>query len=60
MLKIGVKFVAENNKVDVTIVDPSKKELTTATEEEKFLAQAFKEVFDENLLKLLEEKINVE
>ena len=60
MLKIGVKFVAENNKVDVTIVDPSKKELTTATEEEKFFAQDFKEVFDENLLKLLEEKINVE
>lgn len=58
MLKVGIKFKATENEVKMDFVDPTKKELQSATEEEKFIAQAIKEIFDEKLTELLKEKIN--
>lgn len=58
MLKIGLKITANDTDINVKLVDPSKKELEAATEDEKMIAQAFKEVFQESLINLLQEKIN--
>ena len=58
MLKIGLKITANETDINVKLVDPTKKELEAATEDEKFIAQAFKEIFDESLVNLLQEKIN--
>ena len=59
MLKIGIKIKANDNEVNLDFVDATKKDLQTATEEEKFIAQAIKEIFDESLTDLLQAKINV-
>ena len=58
MIKIGLKITSNENEVKIDFVDPSKKELKESTEQEKFIAQAFKELFDEKLTNLLQEKIN--
>ena len=58
MVKLGIKIKANEEDINVSLVDPTKKELDTATEDEKMIAQAFKELFDEKLLSLLQDKIN--
>ena len=58
MVKLGIKIKANEKDINVSLVDPTKKELDTATEDEKMIAQAFKELFNEKLLSLLQDKIN--
>ena len=58
MVKLGIKIKANEEEITVSLVDPTKKELDTATEDEKMIAQAFKELFNEKLLSLLQDKIN--
>lgn len=58
MIKVGLKITSNENNVKIDLVDPSKKELKEATENEKFIAQVFKDLFNEKLITLLEEKIN--
>lgn len=58
MVKLGIKIKANEEDINVSLVDPTKKELDTATEDEKMIAQAFKEIFNEKLLSLLQDKIN--
>lgn len=58
MVKLGIKIKANEEDINVSLVDPTKKELDTATEDEKMIAQAFKELFNEKLLSLLQDKIN--
>ena len=58
MVKLGIKIKANEKDIKVSLVDPTKKELETATEDEKMIAQAFKDVFDRYLLRLLQDRIN--
>lgn len=44
-----------NGEINVKLVTPTKKQLETASENEKIVAQKFKDLFDEKLLNLLEE-----
>lgn len=60
MLKLGIKITSNEKEVNINLVNPTKKELETSTEQEKLIAQAFKELFDEKLINLLQEKINEE
>ena len=45
-------------EVNIKLLDPTKKQLESATENEKLIAQTFKELFDEKLIELLQEKFN--
>lgn len=58
MVKLGIEIKEDGDKINVKLTDPSKKQLETASENELFIAQNFKELFDEKLIKLLEEKTN--
>lgn len=58
MVKLGLQVTDDGKEVNIKLIDPSKKTLDSATENEKLIAQAFKELFDEKLIELLQEKIN--
>lgn len=57
MVKLGIEIKeVEDNKLAIKLVDPTKKQLETASENEKVIAQKFKNIFDEKLVKMLETK----
>lgn len=58
MIKLGLQITENENDVNIKIIDPTKKQLETATENEKVIAQVFKDLFDESLVNLMSEKIN--
>lgn len=55
MVKLGLEIKESNNHVTINLIDPTKKQLNEATENEKFIAQKFKDLFDEKLVEMLEE-----
>ena len=55
MLKISLKITESGEEINVKLVDPTKKELEGATDNEKLIAQKFKDLFDTKLIELLEE-----
>ena len=55
MLKLGIQFKEVGDTLNIALIDPTKKQLESATELEKMTAQILKEVFDKRLLELLEE-----
>lgn len=55
MVKITLEINDTNDEVNIKLVNPTKKQLDTATENEKIVAQKFKDLFDNKLLNLLEE-----
>ena len=55
MVKLTLEINDTNDEVNVKLVTPTKKQLDTATENEKIVAQKFKDLFDNKLLNLLEE-----
>lgn len=58
MIKLGLQITDNEKEVNIKLLDPTKKQLESATENEKLIAQNFKELFDEKLIELLQEKIN--
>lgn len=56
MVRIGLEITEDKGNINIKLIDPTKKQLDTATENEKFVAQKFKDLFDEKLVNLLEEK----
>jgi CO dehydrogenase nickel-insertion accessory protein CooC1 len=58
MIKLGLQIMENEKDVNIKVIDPTKKQLETATENEKLIAQAFKELFNESLVNLMSEKIN--
>ena len=58
MVKLGLQITDDEKEVNIKLLDPTKKQLETATENEKMIAQNFKELFEEKLIELLKEKIN--
>ena len=56
MLKLTLQLKEVENTMNISLLDPTKKQLSEATENEKMLAQQIKEVLDKKLLELLEEQ----
>lgn len=56
MVKITLEINDTNDEVNVKLVNPTKKQLDTATENEKIVAQRIKDVFDISLIELLSTK----
>lgn len=56
MLKLTLQLKEVENTMNIALIDPTKKQLSEATENEKMLAQQIKEVLDKKLLELLEEQ----
>lgn len=56
MIKLTLEIKEqEEGKLDLKLVDPTKKQLESASENEKLIAQKMKNVLDEELLKKLED-----
>ena len=55
MLKLTLQLKEVEDTMNIALLDPTKKQLSEATENEKILAQQIKEVLDKRLLELLEE-----
>lgn len=58
MLKIGIELKEAQETLNIHLTDPSKKQLETASDNEKMVAQLIKDLLNERLLELLEEKEN--
>ena len=56
MLKLGIGLKEVDNTLNINILDPTAKQLESATENEKITAQLIKDLLDEKLLQLLEER----
>ncbi|MBQ1551521.1 MAG: hypothetical protein IIZ67_05395 [Bacilli bacterium] len=54
-IKQGITDPSGKSELEVKLVDPTKKQLETATENEKVVAQKIKNIFDEKIIYLLEE-----
>ena len=60
MLKIGIELKEVGETLNINLVDPTKKQLDSASEMEKITAQVIKELLDKILLELLEENTKKE
>ena len=60
MLKIGLELKEDGETLNIKLVDPTKKQLETASENEKIIMQTIKDLLDNKLLELLEEKTKKE
>lgn len=58
MVKLTLEIKEKDDDLKVQLLDPTEKQLESASDNEKFLAQAFKELFDEKLLDLLQTKFD--
>lgn len=60
MLKLGIELKEVDNTLNINLLDPTKKQLDTASENEKLIAQLIKDMLNDRLLDLLEEQENKE
>ena len=58
MLKLGIELKEVGETLNINLIDPTKKQLDTATEQEKLVAQLIKDLLNDRLLDLLEEQQN--
>ena len=56
MLKIGIQLKSVGDTLNIQLVDPTEKQLETATEYEKITGQLIKDLLNERLLDLLAEE----
>ena len=56
MLKLGIELKQVDDTLNINLLDPTKKQLGSASEMEKITAQAIKDLLDKRLLELLEEE----
>lgn len=55
MVKLTLEINDTNGEVNIKLVNPTKKQVENATENELLIAQKFKELFDTKLIELLTE-----
>ena len=60
MLKLTLKLDEVGETMNIALLDPTKKQLTEASENEKMLAQVIKDLLNNRLLELLEEETKKE
>ena len=56
MLKLTLQLKEVEDTMNIALLDPTKKQLGEASENEKVLAQAIKDLLNNRLLELLEEQ----
>ena len=56
MLKIGIELKEVGETLNINLIDPTKKQLDTASDNEKVIAQAIKDVLNKKLLVMLEQE----
>ena len=56
MLKLTLQLKEVEDTMNITLLDPTKKQLSEASENEKVLAQTIKDLLNNRLLELLEEQ----
>lgn len=56
MVKLTLEINDTNDEVNVKLVNPTKKQVENATENELLIAQKFKDLFDTKLIELLTEE----
>lgn len=54
MLKLGIELKEDGDKLNIKLIDPSKKQLETASDNEKLIAETIKNVLDKKLLEMIE------
>ena len=54
MLKLGIELKEDGDKLNIKLLDPSKKQLETASDNEKIIADTIKDVLDKKLLEMIE------
>lgn len=60
MLKITLGLKEVDNTLNINLIDPTKKQLEQATDNEKMTAQLIKDLLNNKLLELLEEETKKE
>lgn len=55
MVKLGLEIKETDGNINIKLVDPTKKQLDTASDNELFIAQKIKDNFEE-IIKILEKK----
>lgn len=55
MLKLGIQIEEKDKELNIKLIDPTKKQLDSASDNELLVAQAIKDLLDKRLLELLEE-----
>lgn len=58
MLKIGIELKEAGDTLNIRLIDPVKKQLETASENEKLTGQLIKDLLNNRLLDLLYEEEN--
>lgn len=56
MLKLGIELKEVGETLNINLVDPTKKQLETASENEKLIAQVIKDVLNKKLLNMIDEE----
>ena len=56
MVKLTLEINDTNGEVNIKLVNPTKKQVENATENEILIAQKFKDLFDTKLIELLTEE----
>ena len=56
MLKLTIGLKEVDNTLNINLIDPTKKQLQEATDNEKMTAQLIKDLLNNKLLELLEEE----
>jgi hypothetical protein len=56
MLKLDIQIKEDGESMNINLLDPTKKQLDSASENERILAQLIKNVLDTKLLEMLEEQ----
>lgn len=53
MIKLGLELKENDGKINIKLIDPTKKQLESATDNEKLTAQILKEVLETKLLDMM-------
>ena len=56
MLKLGIELKEVGETLNINLVDPTKKQLETASDNEKLIAQVIKDVLNKKLLDMIHEE----
>ena len=53
MIKLGLELKENDGNINIKLIDPTKKQLESATDKEKLTAQILKEVLETKLLDMM-------
>lgn len=53
MIKLGLELKENDGNINIKLIDPTKKQLDSATDKEKLTAQILKEVLETKLLDMM-------